>query len=444
MNAPTNASSRTRFHGLFARLRSALCVAALGAAALGVGGCANTEKSSVPAFHTTGPEPDVRIRIGSTHDRVEFGSPATVEVDAGAFSRGWVRVQTPVTVRLSDDVWVISERGGNTRRFGSVRPLKVRAADGMSVAVDGGTYAGEIELIARPAMSAGAFDVIAHVPMEKYLPGVLAKELYQDWTRGAYEAQAIAARSYAVHERTRRISMGQDYDLETTTADQVYGGDTTNRTALAAVEATRGLVLTYQGFPLRAYYSSSCGGRPNSAREIWPTGPGYEFNLAAPLDGKPRPHFCQISPLYRWTVTRDTSDLVRRISAYGTQQGLSIKAIGSLSRIEATKRTSLGRPTEYRVTDTAGKSWLINAEMLRFAMNFGDGSSIPAITRPQRVNSGDFDAVVRGPSTSINGRGFGHGVGMCQFCVEGLGRKGDRGRDIVVRFYPGATLQKMW
>ncbi|MBL0922714.1 MAG: SpoIID/LytB domain-containing protein, partial [Phycisphaerales bacterium] len=243
----------------------ALCaLLAIALAALGASGCQNSPKAAPSISRAAGPEPDVRIRVGSTHDRASFGSPATIEIDAGTFSRGWVRVQTPVTVRLSDDVWVITERSGATRRFGSVRPLKVRAADGMSVSVDGGTYAGQIELIARPAVSAGAFDVIAHVPMEKYLPGVLAKELYSDWTKGAYEAQAIAARSYAMHERNRRMAQGHDYDLETTEMDQVYGGDTTNRTALAAVETTRGQVLMFRGFPLRTYYSSTCGGRPNS------------------------------------------------------------------------------------------------------------------------------------------------------------------------------------
>lgn len=439
MNAPTIASSSTRFRGLFARLAAGLCLAA----ALSAAGCTSAPKSTT-STRRAGPEPDVRIRIGSSHDQTTFGSPATIEVDAGTFSRGWVRVQTPVTVKLAGDVWVITERSGAVKRFGKVRPLKVRAADGGSVSVDGGLYAGEIELITRPAVSSSSFDMIAHVPMEKYLPGVLAKELYQDWTAGAYEAQAIAARSYALQERTRRVALGEDYDLETTTDDQVYGGDTTNRTALAAVAATRGMVLTYQGFPLRAYYSSTCGGRANSAREIWPTGPGFEFNLAAPLQAQSRAHYCQISPLYRWTVPRDTSDLVRRISAYGHQQGLSIKAIGSLTRIEATKRNALGRPAEYRVTDAGGKSWLINAEMLRFAMNYTNGSNIPAVTRAQRVNSGDFDAIVRGPSTTVNGRGFGHGVGMCQFCAEGFGRKGARGKDIVVIFYPGATIETMW
>ncbi len=382
--------------------------------------------------------------MGAAHDRVVFGSPATVEVEAGPFSRGWVRMTTPLTVRLSDDVWLVTDRAGSARRFGSVRPIRIRAADGGSVSVDGGTYAGQIELIARPGISAGAFDLIAHVPMEKYLPGVLAKELYQDWSRGAFEAQAIAARSYAMHERQRNIAKGADYDLETTEADQVYGGDTSNRTALAAVEATRGLVLTFRGFPLRAYYSSTCGGRPNSARDVWPTGPGYEYNLAQPLQAQARPHYCQSSPLYRWTVTRDMGDVVRRISGYATHHGLSIKAITSVSRIEPTKRSALGRPAEFKVTDAQGRSWTMNAEHLRFALNYTDGSSIPAVTRPQRINSADFDAFVRGGSVTFNGRGFGHGVGMCQFCVEGLGRKGERGRDMVLRFYPGAIIEKLW
>src|SRR5207248_1928652 len=99
----------------------------------------------------------------------------------------------------------------------------------------------------------------------------------------AYEAQAVAARSYALHERERASALGLAFDVESSDKDQVYGGASASGPVREAVASTRGVVLMDGEKLLRAYFSSTCGGRAASARDTWPIGPGYEFNLAAPL-----------------------------------------------------------------------------------------------------------------------------------------------------------------
>src|SRR5690606_21035761 len=136
---------------------------------------------------------------------------------------------------------------------------------------------------------------------ESYLPGVVAKELYQTWPLPTFQAQAVCARSYALHERGRARAAGRLFDVEATTQDQVFAGATDLPVAHSAVESTRGQVITYRGGVLRAYYSSTSGGRAASAADTWPTGPGFEFNQAFPLQAAPRQYFDQASPAYRWT-----------------------------------------------------------------------------------------------------------------------------------------------
>ena len=114
--------------------------------------------------------------------------------------------------------------------------------------------------------------------------------------------------------------------------DQAYIGATSNPRALAAARDTRGMVLEWGGEILRAYYSSTTGGRAASARDVWPTDPGFEFNLADPIQASKRNDADEFSPLYRWEVTRDRARLTRRLRAHGNANGLPTKGPAALAR----------------------------------------------------------------------------------------------------------------
>jgi stage II sporulation protein D len=109
--------------------------------------------------------------------------------------------------------------------------------------------------------------VVNAVSLDTYLRGVVPSESPSHWPLAALEAQAVAARSYAVYE----LRPSAFYDLVPTTADQVYGGvrAETPRSD-QAVYATLGQVLTYGGQVARTYYSSSSGGRTEAAQDAWP------------------------------------------------------------------------------------------------------------------------------------------------------------------------------
>jgi len=114
----------------------------------------------------------------------------------------------------------------------------------------------------------GKLTVVNSLPMELYIQGVVPAEMPSNWNYEAHKAQAIAARSYAMANLRKRASRG--YDLRDTPHDQAYGGasaetEQTNR----AVQATRGVVLTYNNNIIPAYYHAASGGHTVNSGIPW-------------------------------------------------------------------------------------------------------------------------------------------------------------------------------
>src|SRR6266699_897394 len=105
------------------------------------------------------------------------------------------------------------------------------------------------------------------IGLEDYVRGVVPNELSYPALE-ALKAQAIAARTYAVKNRGQFSSEG--FDLLPTTRSQVYRG-LTSETSLTsqAVDQTRGVIATYNGEPINALYTSTCGGRTEDAENIF-------------------------------------------------------------------------------------------------------------------------------------------------------------------------------
>ena len=128
-------------------------------------------------------------------------------------------------------------------------------------------YRGRIEVFTNLR---GNLTVVNELGLEDYVKGVVANEL----SPGGYpaiealKAQAIAARTYALKNRGQFMSQG--FDILPTTRSQVYRGLTSeNPLSTRAVDETRGLIATYQGEPINALYTSTCGGRTENSENIF-------------------------------------------------------------------------------------------------------------------------------------------------------------------------------
>lgn len=398
-------------------------------------------------------EPDIRVKVAAGVTERQVDQPGKVVVRVAGGGHPDVKPQlfsTPVTLTCNSQ-GILVKAAGTQRRFPPGIDLDVVPSDGRSdgaspewLRVSGVRYPGFVTLRPQWNSDPARIDVVATMPIETYLPGVLTHELPKDWPRQAYEMQAVAARTYAIHERGRALAEGRQWDVEGTTNDQMFGGGTDALTPNEAARATRGLILVYDGKPLRAYYSSTCGGRPASAAKVWPVKPGYEFNLAAPLQGKPREFYCQSSKWYRWEVTRDDDDVNKRLRAWGRATNDNpVENITRVREIKVLERNDAQRPNSYQLTDSEGRTYKLSAEELRFAMN-QPVPGLPPITPQNRINSGDFEVDIWASSVRVRGRGFGHGVGMCQYCAKGMADNGLDWGTMVRKFYPGAEVQKAY
>lgn len=171
-------------------------------------------------------------------------------------------------------------------------PLTLAGVNSLDLAGLGG-YDGTLTF--RPA---GATNVqtVETVGLDSYVSGVVADESPSNWPAGALEAQAVAARTYAITDHVGN----PNYDLYPDTRSQMYGGIRAQTSATdSAVAATSGQVVTYRGAPVVTYFSSSSGGHTESIQNEWP---GFKpepwlVGVRDPYDG------AEGNPNHHWTGT---------------------------------------------------------------------------------------------------------------------------------------------
>lgn len=420
----------------------------------------------VERFDPPAREPLIRVRVARS-----AGAKPIVLGGEGS-GRQWLRVSRaterpgegavllvlagPLRVDAERNGWSIVDATGHRTLVDGGDPIEIASQRGElpRIVVEGTTYPGIVRLVARsrgdvagmasdgagvPGVAGGAgVDAINVCPMEQYLPGVLARELYASWNLQTYLAQAIAARSFATFESLYWASR-RHFDVVAGQASQAYVGLTANSNANRAARESVGTLLTYANQVVPGYYSSCCGGVSASAVDAISE---HAVNDVPPLRARPPQACCAWAPVFRWTSEQASGDAGRRLAAWSAErQHLRLPAMGQVAAIEPTQVNPYGRPIRFRISDGRGTSAELLAEQLRVALN----ASAPGLAAPTRpVRSGNLSAVLQRGTLVCSGQGFGHGVGLCQHGAEGMAREGVRWRAIVENYYPGATISRAW
>ncbi len=260
----------------------------------------------------------------------------------------------------------------------------------------------------------GGFLVINQVDMEEYVKGVVPAEVNSAWHPEMLKAQAVAARTYALYQQM--LSATRDYDVVASVQDQVYRGKNgVDGPIHRAVDETRGLVLTYQGAPIYAAFSSTAAGLTEDAVNVWSKEYPYLKGVECPFD--------LASPYYQWTASfkRETLEQTLR------QQGL---AIGTLSAMVAVSTSRGGRVASLRLVHSEGEL-VLRGEDLRKAVGY------------TVVPSTQFTIDSVGEHIVLSGYGAGHAVGMCQWGAKELAELGYPFSTILRYYYPETELQDM-
>ncbi|MFA5891503.1 MAG: SpoIID/LytB domain-containing protein [Actinomycetota bacterium] len=290
-------------------------------------------------------------------------------------------------------------------------------------------YRGRLELVRK----GNRIRIINRLSFSHYLRGLA--EVPASWPEAALRAQAIAARSYALHA-VRRGAAGaaaRDYDICATDQCQVYRGAAIELGAFGerwvdAVESTRGRVLTYGGSVIQAFYFSTSDGW---TRRSFP-------------GGTPQPWLPSVegedadAPLATWTASILLDDLA------GILRARDLWQFGSIARVTRSgdKVRILG-PQGSRSLSAAGFRAAINAEApCLFPDRYPGIGSARKTKLPQTVPSTVFTARTSGGSVILRGRGWGHGVGMSQWGARSLADRGATETAILKHFYGPARVAK--
>ncbi|MCH2135420.1 MAG: SpoIID/LytB domain-containing protein [Phycisphaerales bacterium] len=379
-------------------------------------------------------EPTVRVRLerhtssGSARDVGAAGQP--LRVTAAGTTSQW---DGPIQVSRSGAGWSVSGRGGPLPQAAiAAEAIEINPEPGVACALPGPNgqdlYPGRMRCVIDPD---GGWLLLNVLPMEQYIPGVLQAELYAHWPQSTYEAQAIAARSYAlmqVIQRKRHL-----WDVTDSASTQAYMGDASDQTAINAAGATRGQVLSFNGGLVPGYFCSCCGGFPATGTEA--VGPN-PLNAQAPLSGHAQPFKCKDAPVYAWTRTVNAAAVESALRDWGrSNKNEALAKIGEVVSITSAQTNDHGRATQLQVVDRSGGRATIDPVAMSSALfDLKDGPPM----------SGWFTAERDGDSLNLSGRGFGHGAGLCQYGAAAMGEASAEGPQIIRFYYPGASITTAW
>jgi SpoIID/LytB domain protein len=183
--------------------------------------------------------------------------------------------------------------------------------------------------------SGGTISIINALPLDEYVRGVVPSESPARWPLAELEAQAVAARSYALAE----LKPAAHYDLVPDTRNQVYGGEAAEHPrSNHAVEKTEGEILTFDGEVARTYYSSSSGGRTESSQDAWPGSAPIPYLRSVP------DRWDTYSPNHDWgPYVYSTSELAARLGLAGAVESARIVRNASLRPTSVWLRLSSGK-----------------------------------------------------------------------------------------------------
>lgn len=338
--------------------------------------------------------PQATVRTCDTCSRVQLTQPLHVSAAESALSWNDGRGQ-----RRAEALWLeggvtLSAHGEQLRLH---HPLKIVAENGV-------------------------LRLAATVPLESYVERVVASESGPADSAESLKALAIVVRTFAVHERHGH----EDYDLCDSTHCQLLhwaGNPSRSRAAHAAALHTAGETLWYRGRPALGYFNKDCGGRSAAVQQIWPRATAAPY-LAAREDA-----YCARSSGAEWSSQVTRAQLAEALARAGL-------APAGWKRLEVAKRSPEGRVLILRVD---GRE--INAEDFRIAIGQALGWN--------QAPSTWFEVSRQGDVYVFRGRGWGHGVGLCQKGAAAMAQQGRSATEVLAQYFPGAiavddTTGKSW
>ena len=324
----------------------------------------------------------------------------------------------------SSQVGIITDEGDFTANKFLLRPTNTTGV----TELNGKRYRGEIQI----SVSGSSIDIINVLNLEDYVKGVLSKEMplgKNEENLEALKALAVCVRTYAI----QKMNDGKLYfDIFADTRDQVYGGvDAEQPVSNKAADETRDMILKYDDEFATVFYHSTCGGYTASAQNVFTS---EEIPYLVSVQDGSGPN-CIISPRFEWEETYTREKIIERLKNYS----LLDNKYYILEDISVLSRFSSGRVNELEIVveDENGEEKIIAllGNEIRSVLRTANNKSILWSTL--------FDLELNSYEVFISGKGFGHGVGMCQWGAINLSQNGWDYDQILELYYPGTEIRSL-
>ena len=289
-------------------------------------------------------------------------------------------------------------------------------------------YAGELRVL----LNDQKLQIINYLKLEKYLKSVVGSEMPKEFPLAALQAQAIAARTYAL----KLLGKNEVFDVHSTQASQVYLGLEAETAKInRAVRSTSSLALFYENKLIEAVFHSSSGGRTENSGQVWKYQLPY---LRSVID------YDQNSTKYRWSKKISSSELDKIFSDIGGLSSIQIKKKSNSDRVLV---ITLYGPKGTR--NISGKNLRKNLKLL--SNKFDVNLKFNHINLENKLNSANkvvgnssFDPLPPIPTDYfllVKGYGAGHGVGMSQWGAKAMAERGANFRKILRHYYTGVQIK---
>ncbi len=278
--------------------------------------------------------------------------------------------------------------------------------------INGQFYSGRLRIM----KDENGLYVINYLPFERYIEGVVASELGEDWEPEALKAQAVISRTYATFYKT--LNAKKDFYLTSSVLHQLYKGANTDPLITYAVKSTEGEILTYKNLPIKAFFHATCVGKTEIPEEVWSESLPYLKSVDCNTKN---------APYTNWQRRFSLDKIGGRLGISGLKD-IKISSYTVTGRVRTLKLISEGNKS----VDSAKE---IRAPELRKLLGF------------EELPSTRFSLSKSGKNMIFTGRGYGHGVGLSQWGALAMAKEGKNYREILRHYYPGATLtnnQKMY
>jgi len=383
---------------------------------------------SSPSKSIAAKEPIIRVFI-SNENKARFRADSFEDIFVQGVSTKHRRIKSLDLIYKNDKVkYSINNNSNAWYELPNNFNLILRNNDKRGIWFKNRRYSGELRVILHNKK----INIINYLKLEKYLKSVVGSEMPKEFPLAALQAQAIAARTYAL----KLLDKNKLFDINSTQASQVYLGLESETAKInRAVVSTSSLALFYRNELINAVFHSSSGGRTENSGQVWKYQLPY---LKSVID------YDKNSTKYKWTNEFTPAELEKIFPSLGGINSIQIIDKSSTDRVLKIRLYGINGNKIISGTKIREKLQLPSTKFeayLKFKPIYLDNTLISQDEMFDELVPQSLPSIPKDYFLLVKGYGAGHGVGMSQWGAKSMAERGSSFREILKHYYTGVQIR---